>query len=71
MFEGEKYVALSYKYRLIAQEYKLAVMDRVLCNVEYQQDGSSLNMYKQYIRNPNGFAFWRKVCMRYPTTKKE
>ncbi len=70
VFEGEKYVALAYKYRLIDQDYKLAVLDEVLCNVEYQPDGSSGTMWKQYLRNPKGFAFWRKVCMRYPESKK-
>ena len=70
VFEGERYVALAYKYRLIDQKYKLAVLDEILCNVEYQPDGSSNSMYKQYIKNPKGFAFWRKVCMRYPESKK-
>lgn len=69
VFENEKYVALAYKYRLIDQEYKLAVLNEVLCNVEYQSDGSSNSMFKQYIKNPNGFAFWRKVCMQYPQSK--
>lgn len=44
VFAGEKYVALAYKYRLIDQDYKLAVLDEVLCNVEYQPDGSSSTM---------------------------
>lgn len=70
VFEGEKYVALAYKYRLIDQDYKLAVMNEVLCNVEYQIDGSSGTMWKQYMKNPKGFAFWRKICMQYPETKK-
>ena len=70
VFEGEKYVALAYKYRLIDQKYKLAVLNDILCNVEYQQDGSSMNMYRQYMRNPKGFAFWRKICMQYPESKK-
>ena len=70
VFEVEKYVALAYKYRLIDQDYKLAVLDEVLCNVEYQPDGSSGTMWKQYLKNPNGFAFWRKVCMEYPQSKK-
>lgn len=70
IFEGEKYVALAYKYRLIDQDYKLAVLNEVLCNVEYQPDGSSRTMWKQYLNNPKGFAFWRKICMQYPTTKK-
>ena len=70
VFEGERYVALAYLYRLIDQEYSLAVLNEVLCNVEYQNDGSSATMYKQYIKNPQGFAFWRKVCMQYPESKK-
>ena len=70
VFEGEKYVALAYKYRLIDQDYKLAVLNEVLCNVEYQQDGSSNTMWRQYLNNPKGFAFWRKVCMQYPESRK-
>lgn len=69
-FEGEKYVALAYKYRLIDQKYKLSVLNEVVCNVEYQADGHSTFMWKEYVRSPKGFAFWRKTCMTYPTTKK-
>ena len=70
VFEGEKYVSLAYIYRLIDQDYKLAVLDKVLCNVEYQNDGSSATMWKEYVKNPKGFAFWRKVCMKYPESQK-
>ena len=42
----------------------------MLCNVEYQLDGSSTNMYRQYLRNPKGFAFIRKVDMTYDKTLK-
>ena len=70
VFEGEKYVALAYKYRLIDQDYKLAVLNEVLCNVEYQEDGSTATMWKQYVKNPKGFAFWRKICMQCPTSRK-
>lgn len=70
VFEGEKYVALSYKYRLIDQTYKMAVLDDVLCNVEYQADGHGAGMWKEYVRSPRGFAFWRKICMQYPASKK-
>ena len=70
VFEGEKYVALAYKYRLIDQNYKLLVVPEVLCNVEYQSDGSSNTMWSQYLKNPRGFAFWRKVCMQYPISRK-
>ena len=48
VFEGERYVGLNYKYLLIDQDYKLAVINKVLCNVEYQEDGSSKNMLPLY-----------------------
>ena len=70
VFEGEKYISLAYKYRLIDQSQKMAVLDHVVCNVEYQPDGSSNSMLKQYVRNPKGFAFWRKIRMQYPDSKK-
>ena len=70
VFEGEKYVSLAYKYLLIDQKYKLAVLNDVLCNVEYQADGSSNNMFRQYLKNPKGFAFWRTIKMQYPESTK-
>ena len=70
MFEGEKYVSLAYKYRLIDQNYKLAVLDRVVCHVEYLPDGHGRTMWREYAHSPRGFAFWRKVCMQYPESKK-
>lgn len=70
VFEGEKYVSLAYKYLLIDQKYKLAVLNKVLCNVEYQPDGSSNNMFRQYLKNPKGFAFWRTIKMQYPESTK-
>lgn len=70
VFKGERYVALAYKYRMIDQEYKLAVLDEILCNVEYQTDGHSTGMWKEYVRSPRGFAAWRKLCMQYPESTK-
>lgn len=68
VFPGENYVSLGYKYLLCDQDYQLAVLDEVLCGVEYRADGSSRNMLRQYYRNPRGFAFWRRVKMTYPTS---
>lgn len=70
VFPGEKYVGLAYKYTLIDQKYKLSVLNEVLCDVEYQEDGSSGTMYQQYLKNPKGFAFYRKICMQYPISTK-
>ena len=67
IFEGEKYVSLAYKYILIDQDYKLAVLNKPLVVVEYLTDGSSLNMLRQYVRNPKGFAFIRTINMQFKT----
>lgn len=70
VFSGEKYVGLVYKYRLIDQQHTLFVLNEVVCEVEYQADGSTGTMWKQYLANPKGFAFLRKVLMQYPESKK-
>lgn len=71
VFEGEKYVSLGYKYLLCDQDYRLLVLNEILCNVEYRLDGSSTNMYRQYLENPKGFAFIRKIDMRYNKSLKK
>lgn len=63
LFEGERYVGLAYKYMLIDQDYKLLTLNKPLVIVEYQADGSSNMMWKQYWNNPRGFAFFRKTEM--------
>lgn len=70
VFQGERYVALAYIYRLIDQDYQLAVLNEVLCNVEYQADGHGAGMWREYVRSPKGFAAWRKICMQYPQSPK-
>lgn len=71
LFEGERYVGLAYKYMLIDHDYRLLTLNEPLVTVEYQLDGSSYNMYRQYWKNPKGFSFFRKtemVCA--PTLKR-
>ena len=63
IFNGEKYVSLAYKYSHVDQDYNMLVLNEPVCTVEYQTDGSSMNMYRQYWNNPNGFAFIRKHDM--------
>lgn len=63
VFGNEKYVSLGYKYQLCDQDYKLLVLNEIVCNVEYRNDGSSKNMIMQYIKNPKGFSFVRKQDM--------
>lgn len=66
IFEGEKYVNLATKYSLLDRDYELLCLNEVVCIVKYLPDGSSSNMFKQYLRNPKGFAYSRKLCMSLP-----
>lgn len=70
IFDNEKYVGLAYKYMLIDQNYTLLTINKPLVVVEYQQDGSSNNMLRQYWNNPKGFAFYRKTEMVLTPTLK-
>lgn len=69
IFTGEKYVGLAYKYYMLDQEYKMLLMNEVICCVEYLPDGSTRNMLKQYKNNPKGFCFYRKELMKLPFAK--
>ncbi len=70
VFEGEKYLSLGYIYQLIDQDYELLILNEPICKVEYRADGSSMNMLRQYIRNPRSFAFLRKSAMQLAPTWK-
>lgn len=59
-FSGEKFVPLGYKYAIIDKDYDMLFMNETVCIVDYMLDGSTLNMFKQYYKNPRGFAFSRK-----------
>lgn len=71
VYEGEKYVCISSLYTLIDQDYLLAVLPEVVCNVDYQPDGHSTAMFREYMRSPRGFAYLRAMCMPLRTSKKE
>ena len=64
IFKDEKYVGLAYKYNLIDADYELLTTNDILVIVDYQDDGSSRGMWKQYWNNPRGFAFLRKFDMK-------
>ena len=71
VFDNEKYVALAYKYHIIDEKYELKILNKCVCIVDYQANGSTANMFKQYIRNPKGFAFWRKAQMKHSVNIKQ
>ena len=63
LFEGEHYVGLDYKYHIVDEQFPLLVSNDVMAIVDYQDDGSSRGMWRQYWTNPKGFAFYRKFDM--------
>lgn len=68
IFEGENYVGLAYKYYKLDEEYKLSLINEVLCIVEYMEDGSSKNMLRQYRNNPRGWCFYRLENLKLSNT---
>ncbi len=71
VFEGEKYVGLGYKYMLADLKRPMLLLNEVLVHVDYQPDGSSNTMWKQYARHPQGFAFLRRETMKHHPYFKE
>ena len=71
VFEGEKYVGLGYKYQLADLQRPMLLLNEVLVHVDYQPDGSSNTMWKQYGRHPQGFAFLRRETMKHHPYFKE
>lgn len=64
-FQGEKLVPLSWLYTHIDQIGYLVTMNEPLIVAEYQTDGSSANILKQYFQSPRGFRALREVNIRY------
>ncbi len=63
IFDGERYVSLASLYFMIDQDYELLTINKPLVTVEYQIDGSSYNMYRNYVKNPKGFVYDRKLVL--------
>ncbi len=48
---------------MIDQDYELLTINKPLVTVEYQIDGSSYNMYRNYVKNPKGFVYDTKLVL--------
>ncbi|EDM42994.1 probable beta-glycosyltransferase [unidentified eubacterium SCB49] len=71
IFKGERFVPLGTLYLMIDQDYELLCLNKPVCVVEYLEDGSSLNIYKQYKKNPKGFRYSRQVELKYMSNYKK
>src|SRR5690606_7909558 len=64
-YEGEKLVPLGILYGQIGMDYDFIYTNEVFVIVEYQEEGSSASILKQYRQSPRGFAYSRKVALKY------
>lgn len=68
VFEGEKNFNPHYLVLKLCRNYKFLVLNKPLCVVNYQPDGMSANIFRQYLNSPRSFAQLRKVIMENPNT---
>lgn len=56
-YKEERLVPLSYLYYEIDKQYDYACFNEVWAEIDYQADGSSATINKQYFKSPKGFRF--------------
>lgn len=68
VFPGEKNFNPHYMHLQISQEFDFLVLNENLRFVEYQADGMTNSMFKQYYNSPNSFAEIRKLYLSFENT---
>lgn len=68
VFEGEKNFNPHYMHLLISQDYDFLVLNENLRYVDYQANGMTNSMLKQYKNSPNSFAEIRKLYLSFDDT---
>lgn len=64
-YDKERLVPLDILYLIIGKDYDFVYDNSIYCIVEYLEDGSSKNIFKQYTQSPRGFAYARKIQIKY------
>lgn len=67
-YPGEKNFNPQYMHVQIGLKYEFLVMNECLCVVDYQPEGMSNSMMRQYFNSPNSFADIRLLDMSLPGT---
>lgn len=67
-FKGEKNFNPHYMHLQISKEYDFLVLNENLKYVEYQPEGMTKSMWKQYYNSPNSFAETRKLYLSFENT---
>lgn len=70
-FPEEKFYPASYKFRMLDQKYRMLLLDRVTCIVDYNDDSMTRDKFAQYRTSPRGFAHYRNEMMRISNSPKE
>lgn len=65
-YYNEKNFNPIYMILLLDYRYSFKLLDKVLCYVEYDSQGMSRNIFKQYMNSPNSFAALRLVYISSP-----
>lgn len=68
VYPGEKNFNPHYMHLQISMEYDFLVLNQNLHFVEYQPNGMSNSMLKQYRNSPNSFADTRLLYLSFPNT---
>lgn len=66
VFEGEKNFNPHYLIIKLSKQYRFHPVNRCFCLVEYQPDGMTANIWKQYLNSPQSFAELRRAIMEVP-----
>lgn len=66
VFAGEKNFNPHYLIIMLSKRYQFHPVNHCFCLVEYQPDGMTANIYKQYVNSPNSFAELRRAIMEVP-----
>jgi glycosyltransferase involved in cell wall biosynthesis len=61
----EKLVPLGILYMMMGEDNPFILLNENLCIVDYQDEGSSKTIFKQYKQSPKGFAYARKIHLKY------
>ena len=65
-FGNEKYFNPIYLFHKVDMNYPLLVLNDNLCFVEYQSDGMTNSIFKQYVDSPRSFSELRRLVMSRP-----
>lgn len=63
VFEGEKKFNPIYYYIQVDAQYKFQVINKNLCFIDYQPDGMSAGIFRQFRDSPHSFAQLRRLYM--------